>query len=88
MTFFKTYEEGAETNTATATAVLADATFITLEIYWDGTSLYGYANDVLVGTFTTSYTDEELTPSIAFLTGEGTANTCEVQWMRAIQCRS
>lgn len=85
--YFKTYEDGAETNTATATAVLADDTYITLEFYWDGSSLMGYANDTLVGTFTADYTDEELTPSIAFLTGEGVANTCSVQWMRAIQCR-
>lgn len=85
--FFKTYEDGSETNTATATAVLADDTWITLEFYWDGTSLYGYANDTLVGAFTANYTDEELTPSIAYLTGEGVANTCRVQWMRAIQCR-
>jgi len=84
---FKTYDGGSETNTANAAAALADATDMVLEFYWDGTTLYGYQNDVLVGSFSADLPDADLTVSINFRTGETTANTCAISWLRAIQCR-
>jgi hypothetical protein len=79
--------DGSETNTATASATLADDTAIVFEFYWDGETVYGYINDSLVGTFSSSLPDGDMTVSINFRTGETTANTCKIHWLRCIQCR-
>lgn len=84
---FKTYKDGSETNTANADTALADDTDMVLEIYWDGSTLYGYQNGVLVGSFSADMPDDDMTVSINFRTGTTTANTCKLAWIRAIQCR-
>jgi len=59
-----------------------------LELYFDGTAsaVYFYIDGTLVNTHTANIPDDEnLTLSLAFLTGEATANTCNVKWLRAIQ---
>jgi len=48
--------------------------------------VYFYIDGTLVNTHTANIPDDEnLTLSLAFLTGEATANTCNVKWLRAIQ---
>lgn len=68
---------------------LVDNTYVTLEWYYDGTTVYAYVNGVLVGSIAASNAnfpnDEYLTPTIDFTTGEGNAATCTVDWIRAIQ---
>ncbi len=70
-------------------ATMADDTFITLEMYAaSNTDVLFYVNGVLVAKNTgTLPTDEVLTPSIEFLTGDNSANTMTVDWLRAIQLR-
>ena len=82
----KTYEAGAETNTANAATAMTTAYHI-YEFYWDGTRLEAYMNGTLVALFTADFALADLTPSIAFLTGTTAAITMEVAWMRAIQIR-
>ncbi len=86
---FKTYVAGAETNTANADTALVDTTDMILEFYYDGISLFGYQNGELVGEFTADLpaSNQTITPSFAYLTGEGVANTCNISWLRAIQAR-
>lgn len=83
---FKTYKDGAETNTATyATAhgIIAAV----YEFYWDGSKLYGYINNNLVGVFSANLPDTELTPSINIRAGSAAARTLIVHWMRAFEIR-
>ncbi len=86
---FKTYVAGAETNTANADTALVDDTNMVLEFFYDGVTLSGYQNGELVGTFTANLpaSDQTLTPSLAFLTGENVANTANIAWLRAMQAR-
>jgi len=83
-------KDSAESEVAVATCV--DATYLTAEYYYDGTNVYAYINGVLAATLAKSLAafpnDEHLTPSIALLTGEATANTLTVEWARAIQIRA
>jgi hypothetical protein len=67
---------------------LADDTDILLELYFDGDSstVYFFIDGSEVSAHTANIpTDEALRLSIEFLTGEATANTCDVQFMRVIQ---
>lgn len=82
--------QGYATTTATntAAALTMDAAIHVYEIYWDGTKVHGYVDNVLVGTFSTSLPTVVLTPSIAFRAGAAAAKTCTVHWMRTIQVRS
>ena len=83
---FKTYLDGTEKNTATyATAhgIIAAV----YEFYWDGSKLYGYIDNNLVGTFSANLPDTELTPSINIRAGSGAARTLIVHWMRAFEIR-
>lgn len=83
---FKTYKDGAETNTAdyaTAHGVIAAV----YEFYWDGSKLYGYIDNNLVGVFSANLPDTELTPSINIRAGSAAARTLIVHWMRAFEIR-
>lgn len=83
---FKTYKDGSETNTAdyaTAHGVIAAV----YEFYWDGSKLYGYIDNNLVGVFSANLPDTELTPSINIRAGSGAARTLIVHWMRAFEIR-
>ncbi|RJQ29210.1 hypothetical protein C4571_02130 [Candidatus Parcubacteria bacterium] len=83
-----TEKDSTETQTD-STGTLVDATDKTLEFYWDGsTYIHFYIDGTLVASSSTNIpTDEELTLSIELLTGEGTANTCSIDWVRVIQIR-
>jgi hypothetical protein len=66
--------------------VFAADTAVTLEFYWDGSKVHFFINGVEVGTSSTNVPDdEELTPSIHFLTGEAAVKRMKVHWARAIQ---
>ncbi len=84
---FKTYDGGAETNSARADTALVDDTAMILEFYYDGAVLHGYQNGELVGTFTAGLPNTEITLSLNFRTGEGTAQNLQIYWLRAIQVR-
>jgi hypothetical protein len=80
-----TEKDSTETTTS-AVGTLVDATAIRLEIYCAGLTVYFYVDGVLVATHTANVCDdEELTPSIHFLTGEAAANTALVTKFRAFQ---
>lgn len=79
--------EQDSTETESATVLAADTGFHIYEFFWDGAALVAYIDGVAVSTPTLANLpdDEELTPSIHFLTGEGGAKTMQVDWMRCIQ---
>jgi hypothetical protein len=65
---------------------LADATDIVLEIYYEPSTVYFLINGTLVSSSTTNIpNDEALTPSVHFLTGAASAETCTIDWIRAFQ---
>lgn len=80
-------KDSTETTSASAVGTLADATDITLEFFFDGTYVDAWVDGTLQTRLaTTNLPDnEQLTPSIHFLTGEAAAQTMTVSWMRAIQ---
>jgi hypothetical protein len=76
-------------STATAGNVgtaVAD-TYVTLEFYFDGTNVDAFVDGVLQTRLaqTNLPNDEELTPSIQFLTGSANARTMTIDWIRCIQ---
>jgi hypothetical protein len=70
-------------------ATLSDATYVTVEMVYDGAYLYYYLNDALVGSYSIDEAnfpdDEHLAPSLAFLTGDAGVDTMTVQWARWFQ---
>jgi len=79
-------EVGSTETQTDSVGTLVDGADIILEFYAeDATSIKFFINGVLVATHTAGITAEPLTPSIHFLTGETTANTCKIEWLRAIQ---
>jgi len=80
-------KDSTETTSASAVGTLADATDITLEFVYDGTNINSWVNGTLQTQLvnTNLPDDEQLTLSVAFLTGEAVANTMSIDWMRAIQ---
>lgn len=80
-----TEKDNTETTTS-AVGTLVDATEVYLEIYVAGVTAYFYVDGALVATHTANFpNDEELTPSIHFLTGEAIANTALFRDLRAFQ---
>ena len=83
-----------EKDSAESTAVIdtfAVDTDVVYEMYFDGTSVYVYVDGTLtltkvVAAETNFPDDEELTPSVAFLTGAAAAQVMTIDWLRAIQC--
>jgi hypothetical protein len=77
--------------TSSSVATMTDAAYITLEFYYDGANISAYVDGVLAATVANTDTNfpnnEELTPSLEYLTGEAVANTAQVAWLRAIQIR-
>jgi hypothetical protein len=81
-------KDSAETSNSAGT--LEDGTKMTVEFYYDGADyIYAYVDGTLQATVARTDTsfpnDEHLTPTIAILTGENTANTMTISWCRAIQ---
>jgi hypothetical protein len=74
---------------ATAVATLVAGSYITVEIYFDGATLYFYVNGVLKSskarTDATFPNDELMRLTLEFLTGDNAAITCTVKWIRVIQ---
>jgi hypothetical protein len=85
---FVTEKDSVESTVVVDTAV--DATNVILEFYYDGTHIVAYADGVqvyrqLVASLATFPEDEQLTPSIHFLTGAESAETMTVDWLRVFQ---
>jgi hypothetical protein len=85
-------EKDSTETSAGSVATMTDATYVTLEFYYDGSTVKTYVDGVEATSTADSDTnfpdDEDLAPSIAFLTGEAVANTLTVEWARAIQIRN
>lgn len=84
-------EKGSNETSVTA-ATMTDATWITAEFYYDGTTCTGYIDGSSIGSIADTdvyFPDSEyLTPSLAILTGEDTANTFTIEWARAFMFRN
>lgn len=82
--------EKDSTASSLSIATMTDATWMTFEFFWDGTSLYAWVDGVQTSavTVTNLPDDEELTLSIAMLSGEAAANTLTADWVRAFQIRA
>ena len=79
-------KDSSETTTSASIGTLADDTFHFLEFYYDGSSIYYFFDGTQSATIATSNIpdDEALTFSLEFLTGETTAQTCDIRQARAI----
>jgi hypothetical protein len=83
-----TVTEASSTETQNDSAgTLVDDTEIELEFYYDGTAgnVEFYIDGTLVNTHTTNIPSTQMRPSIHFLTGEATANTCTIDFIKCIQ---
>lgn len=80
-------KDSTETTSASAVGTFADATNVTLEFIFDGTNVDSWVNGTLQTRLaTTNLPDnEQLTPSIEFLTGAASAETLTVNWLRVVQ---
>lgn len=76
---------------ATTVHTLVDATYVTLEFYFDGTTVFAYVDDVLMTSqsadLSTFPDDEELRATLSFLTGAAAAITLTAEWMRVVHIR-
>jgi len=67
-------------------AVLAADTDVELEFYYDGAKVEFFINGVSVASHTANICDDEdLTPSLHFLTGSAAAKTLTIKQMRVVQ---
>jgi len=68
---------------------LVDDTWVIAEFYFDGTYIDSYIDGTLQTRLavTNIPNDEELTVSLALLSGEAVANTATIDWVRAFQIR-
>jgi len=75
--------------TIVSLATLADDTYVTVEFYYDGDLVTYYLNGVEVGSVATTVDnmpdDEHMTATLAYLTGDASANTMTVDWARWFQ---
>jgi len=78
--------------TVSAVDTLVDDTWVTAEFYFDGTDIMAYINGTLEATFSNSDVnfpnDELMRLTMEFLSGEGVANTCHIDWVRLIHIRA
>lgn len=82
-----TEKDSTETST-TSVGTMTDATMHTLELLYRGAddNVKFFFDGAEVATHTANIPDNEaLHPTIAFLTGEAVANTCDIRAMRFIQ---
>lgn len=79
-------KDSTETESSSIHTAVAD-TFVILEFFFDGTHVDAYVNGTLQTRLavTNLPDDEELTPSIHFLTGAAAAISMTVDWIRTIQ---
>ena len=70
---------------------MVDGTIYTVEVYYDGSSVFGYVDGTqvveLLDDAPTFPNDEDMRLTFEFLTGEAVANTCTVYEMRMIHLR-
>ena len=67
-----------------------DATFITLEFFWDGTTAYFYVDDTFIASTATNIPDDVfMRVSVAHLNGTGSSqhDGVDVDWIRCISLR-
>jgi len=76
---------GTVKSTADYDTDMVDDTFVTLEIYWDGSTVFFYGDGDLITSTNSSLPDGDLTPTINFRAGAGAAKTCSVAWLRCFQ---
>ena len=83
--------EKNSTENENAAATLADDTYVTAEFYYNGTDVKAYIDGALVATIlatNASFPDDEiLRMTMECVTGETTANTCTIKWVRLIHIR-
>ena len=83
---FVTEKDSLESTTTVGT--LGDGTYTTAEFLYDGHDVAAYVNGVEMVTSddgSSTFPDDELLRlSLAVLSGEATANTCTVKWLRVI----
>jgi len=80
-----TEKNSTETET-TGVHTMVAATDVTLEFYFDGTTVEFFVNGVSKASHATNIVNDEfITPSVEVLTGEAAAKTMQVDWVRAIQ---
>jgi len=84
--------EKDEEETSTSCATLGDDTYVTAEFYYDGVNVSVYIDGSLAATVAdtdTNFPDDELLRlTIEFLTGNSSAATMTMQWIRYIQIRA
>jgi hypothetical protein len=75
--------------TSSAVGTLVNDTYVRLGFFCDGVSnVYFYINGVLVATHTTNIcNDEELTITLAYQNGEGSAKTAYYDYVKVVQVR-
>ena len=82
-------QDSGESTSAVAT--LTDAAWVTAEWLFDGDEVVFYINGVEVASLAATDAnfpdDEDMTLTMELLTGEAVANTCNIDWVRVIQCR-
>lgn len=79
-------EKDSTATTSDALGTFAASTDTTLEFYWDGSTVHALVDGVVKTTQSTNIPDNEaLTPTIHFLTGDDSAETMTVDWVRAFQ---
>lgn len=82
-------EKNSTESTTTGVYTMVAATDVVLEFYYDiaSAAVDFFADGALVATLSGANLcdDEELTPSVEFLTGEAAAKTMQIDWIRAIQ---
>jgi hypothetical protein len=81
----KMYLDGAQTATADYGTALIDDTYVTCEIYWNGSTLFYYIDGTMVNRIAASLGDGEMTPSINFRAGAAAAKTMSVAWLKCFQ---
>lgn len=80
-----TEKNSTETQTDSLGTFAAD-TFTIWEWFFDGTTVRFFIDGALVASHTTNICDdEELTPSIHFLTGNAAVETMTIDWIRCFQ---
>ncbi len=83
--------ENTSVEDVVSVGTLADGVYVTLEFLFDGEDAIAYFNGQEAGRINKSSPnfpdDQELRLSLEFLTGEGGANTCTVEWLRMIHIR-
>lgn len=79
--------EKDSTETLATAAADIGTSYRILELVHDGSSLEGFVDGASIGAIATTNlpNDEELRPSIHFLTGSANARTCTVDWFRIVQ---